>query len=157
MKEWFGTASDISARKFYEKELEVRVEDNTLELTRTNSALKNSNEDLNQFTHVASHDLKEPVRKIKTFTYLLRDDIGNVFSEKSRSYVNKVLASAERMSLMLDGVLTYSSLNGTSFDVSDVDLNALLAEITNDLEQALPAEGRIDRGNDPDGASCDPS
>ena len=115
-------------------ELEHLVEDRTKELNEANSALKTSNDDLQQFAHVASHDLKEPVRKIKTFTYRLMDDAEILKSEKGTSYLNKILASAHRMSTMIDGVLTYSSLNGSHLDLERVDLNAVLEDIKTDLE-----------------------
>lgn len=132
--EWFGAASDISDRKLHEAELERRVENRTKELNEVNSALKVSNDDLQQFAHVASHDLKEPVRKIKTFTYRLMDDMDIPISEKGRSYLNKILSSAERMSTMIDGVLTYSSLNGANLVLEEVDLNLIIEDIRSDLE-----------------------
>jgi len=99
--------------------------------------LKISNEDLLQFAHVASHDLQEPVRKIKTFTYLLRDDMQSVKPEKWKFYIDKILNSAHRMSTMIDGVLTYSSLNGSRFSPEPVDLTIIVSEIKTDLEILL--------------------
>lgn len=132
--EWFGAASDVSDRKLHQTELEHRIEYRTKELNEANSALKVSNNDLQQFAHVASHDLKEPVRKIKIFTYRLMDENAAPRSEKEKSYLEKILTSAERMSTMIDGVLTYSSLNGSNIELEQVDLNIVLEEIREDLE-----------------------
>jgi signal transduction histidine kinase len=139
--EWFGTAIDVSVRKLHETELERRVENRTKELNKVNAALKISNDDLFQFAHVASHDLKEPVRKIKTFTHRLMDDATILTSDKERAYLNKILTSAERMSTMIDGVLTYSSLNGANVALEQVDLNAILEDITVDLELLVQQKG----------------
>lgn len=139
--EWFGAASDVSDRKQYETELERRVEDRTKELNEANSALKTSNNDLQQFAHVASHDLKEPVRKIKTFTYRLMDGADISSSEKGRSYLNKILNSAERMSTMIEGVLAYSSYNGHHVELEEVDLAAIIEEIKGDLELIIQEKG----------------
>ncbi|ASZ13494.1 ATP-binding protein [Chitinophaga sp. MD30] len=142
--EWFGAATDISDRKLYEADLERRVADRTKALNEANAALRVSNDDLQQFAHVASHDLKEPVRKIKTFTYRLMDDEQIVKSEKGKYYLDRILNSAERMSTMIDGVLTYSSLNGASVEFENVNLNTVIEDIKGDLELLIQQkEGTI--------------
>ena len=61
--------------------------------------------------HVASHDLKEPVRKIKTFSFRLQDALSETTNPEINLYVGKILKSAERMSLMIEGVLKYSTID----------------------------------------------
>lgn len=135
--EWFGAASDISDRKFYQTELEARVEDRTRALNKANSELQISNDDLQQFAHVASHDLKEPLRKIKTFALRLQEELDGNLPEKGKLYVERVLTSAERMSTMIDGVLTYSSLNGGGFMLEVIDLNSIVKSVKTDLELVI--------------------
>jgi signal transduction histidine kinase len=125
--EWFGASSDISARKQYESELESRVEYRTRELQR-------SNEDLQQFAHVASHDLKEPVRKIKTFSFRLQDALAETGDPNVKLYVDKILSSAERMTLMIEGVLKYSTSNASEHNFGKVDLQKTIVDIQSDLE-----------------------
>jgi signal transduction histidine kinase len=125
--EWFGAASDITAQKQYQSELESRVEYRTRELQR-------SNEDLQQFAHVASHDLKEPVRKIKTFSFRIQDEINQSTNSNIRVYLDKILNSAERMSLMIEGVLKYSKVNATQQNFGVVNLQNTVADIQGDLE-----------------------
>lgn len=125
--EWYGAASDITEKKSLLTQLEGMVEERTRELQR-------SNEDLHQFAHVASHDLKEPVRKIRTFGLRLKEELGESSENSSGVYTEKILESAERMKTMIDGVLTYSSLNGTEHHVEVLDLNEIFSEICNDLE-----------------------
>lgn len=108
-------------------QLEKRVEERTKELQR-------SNEDLQQFAHVASHDLKEPVRKIKTFGYRLQEEMAKTASEKSKLYVEKMMSSAERMALMIEGVLSYSTFNAVERKIEELDLNKIISDIHNDLE-----------------------
>lgn len=148
--EWFGAASDISDRKFYESELEARVEDRTRALNSANNALQISNDDLQQFAHVASHDLKEPLRKIKTFALRLHEELEPTLPEKGKIYVERVLSSAERMSTMIDGVLTYSSLNGSGFMMEVIDINSVIANIKTDLELLIDQKkARIESSNLP--------
>lgn len=108
-------------------DLESRVEYRTRELQR-------SNEDLQQFAHVASHDLKEPVRKIKTFSFRLQDALPETTDPNVKLYLAKILSSAERMSTMIEGVLKYSTLNASERTTETVDLHQTLADIQDDLE-----------------------
>jgi methyl-accepting chemotaxis protein len=87
----------------YSQKMELLVEQRTSELAR-------SNEDLQQFTHVASHDLKEPLRKIITFSNILSNEQKELLSEKGKLYLQKIEHSSKRMSNMIDGVLAYSTV-----------------------------------------------
>ncbi|MEJ1241436.1 ATP-binding protein [Chryseolinea sp. T2] len=125
--EWYGAASDITEKKAFLEELENRVGLRTLELKR-------SNEDLQQFAHVASHDLKEPVRKIRTYGLLLQKELEALGEGREKSFLGKILESASRMSTMVDGVLTYSTMNATGKEVELMDLHDVMSDICNDLE-----------------------
>jgi len=124
---------DITLQKSLMVALELRGAERTKELNEANSALKQSNEDLLQFAHVASHDLKEPVRKIKTFGYRLQDELKEA-NEKAQSYIDKILSSASRMASMIEGVLSYSTINASAEWSGEVDLNGILEDIQSDLE-----------------------
>lgn len=125
--EWFGAASDITEKKLILGRLEDIVDERTKELKR-------SNQDLQQFAHVASHDLKEPVRKIKTYGHRLQAELQGSLNERSSQYAEKIMESAVRMSTMIEGVLTYSSLNALEQENSVLDLNKILFDICTDLE-----------------------
>jgi light-regulated signal transduction histidine kinase (bacteriophytochrome) len=85
----------------------------------------------------SSHALKEPVRKIKTFANRLKDESADWLTEKSKTFLDKVLSSAERMSIMIEGVLAYSTINASEKVVEPVDLNNVLTDIKNDLEVVI--------------------
>ncbi|RAV98134.1 PAS domain S-box protein [Pseudochryseolinea flava] len=124
---WYGTATDVHDKKVLEMGLEAIVKERTLELQR-------SNDDLQQFAHVASHDLKEPVRKIKTFSYKLQDEYKNVLTDRGNTFVNKIINAADRMNAMINGVLNYASMPSSSNKFELVDLNATISNVQNDLE-----------------------
>jgi len=138
--EWYA---DIAERKALMAQLETRVSERTTELYNVNATLKSTNDTLEQFAHVASHDLKEPVRKIKIFTSRLQDEAGEVLSEKSKVYLDKILSSADRMSTMIEGVLNYSVQNGSEQINEAIDLNVIFDEITNDLELLIQQKNAI--------------
>jgi len=131
---WFGTATDIHAAKMQAAILEEEVRRRTKELNETNLSLMQSNNELQQFAHVASHDLKEPVRKIKTFTNRLMEDKGSSFSESGKVYINKVNSAADRMNIMIEGVLNYSMFSAAHQKIEEVSLNEIIKSIESDLE-----------------------
>ncbi|CAM3551651.1 PAS domain-containing sensor histidine kinase [Flavobacterium chungbukense] len=121
-----GIAQDITEQKKNAEELMQLVEQRTLELKR-------SNDDLKQFGHVISHDLKEPVRKVLLFSNILKDDIGNGPTPKISQYAEKINKSAARLTEMIDSILNYSSAG--SPDLNEVvDLNYIIESIREDLE-----------------------
>jgi PAS domain S-box-containing protein len=124
---WIGALTDIQEQKTFSQQLEKLVAERTKELQR-------SNEDLQQFAHVASHDLKEPVRKIMTFGNRLKQEFGTELPEKAVSYLSKVESSAIRMYSMIDGVLLYSSLDALEDTKESIELKEILQSIESDLE-----------------------
>lgn len=111
----------------YSEKMEQLVAERTEDLAR-------SNDDLQQFAHVASHDLKEPLRKISTFSNILLDEQREKLSEKGKLYLDKIQKASQRMASMIEGVLTYSSVGSGEPDVTEVNLNIVLENVVNDLE-----------------------
>ncbi len=124
---WIGALTDIHIQKTFAENLEKLVAERTTELER-------SNEDLQQFAHVASHDLKEPVRKILTFGNRLKEEFYQDLPERAKTYVSKIESASKRMYSMIDGVLLYSSANPLHATKEPIDLNDLITNIETDLE-----------------------
>jgi PAS domain S-box-containing protein len=110
---------------------ESRLEQEVLARTRD---LVASNEDLQQFAHVASHDLKEPIRKVRTFSNRLKFEMTDQITEKGKTYLDKILGATERAHSMIDGVLAYSTFNVDAQPIEIVDLNAVMNNLQSDLE-----------------------
>jgi PAS domain S-box-containing protein len=132
--EWFGSAADITTQKTITERLESLVADRTRELQR-------SNEDLQQFAHVASHDLKEPIRKVKTFTNRLEHYLEDNMDATAKRFMERIHVATDRMFSMIDGVLAYSTANAIQQKYGTVDLNDILKDIETDLEVALQSSG----------------
>lgn len=131
---WVGTATDIHEQKQFTKKLEELVAERTKELQR-------SNEDLQQFAHVASHDLKEPVRKVKTFVNLLEQQLDGKLDETSARFLEKIHSATNRMFSMIDGVLAYSTINANTQTPQALDLNEVIKNIETDLEVVVQKTG----------------
>lgn len=117
-----GTVQDITDRKKTEQELVQRTVD-----------LQRSNENLQQFASIASHDLNEPLRKISTFTDLVFATEGEKLTERSKNHLLKVKDSSKRMRTMIDDILAFSAVNKPQ-EPEKYNLQALLDESLEALE-----------------------
>ncbi|MGZ7117149.1 MAG: PAS domain S-box protein, partial [Methanobacterium sp.] len=115
---WVAVNRDISQRKRSEKELNIVLKD-----------LRRSNEELEQFAYVASHDLQEPLRTIASFTQLLDRRYKDKLDSDANEFMDYMVEASVRMKAQIEGLLEYSrvSTKGEKFEV--VDLNDIL-EIT---------------------------
>lgn len=107
---------------------------NALELEQKKLQLEVSNRQLEQFAHIASHDMKEPIRKILLLIDLIQTDRQNTLSDRSRTHISRIEKSASRLASMVDGVLTHSSLKGESPQMERISLNEVIRTVESDLE-----------------------
>lgn len=131
-----GVVQDITEQKEFSEELQKLVSERT-------SELKKSNDDLMQFANIVSHDLKEPVRKINIFNNLLKSELGDLVKEKNRGYFDKVQHSTQRMTSIIEGVLSYSTLNKTGHPIEAIELNTIIENIKTDLELIIQEKKAI--------------
>lgn len=107
-----------------------------IELQKTNQELEISNTELLQFASVASHDLKEPLRKIHMFSNLVRDNYLDEMNPEARTYINRVVQASSRMTKLVNDLLSFTRLSGESkYEVKD--LNVIVEEVLNDLELSI--------------------
>lgn len=132
---WVGTFTDIHQQKMANELLEHKVDLRTKELVDKNSELETTNHELQQFAWVVSHDLKEPLRKIQTFSHLIKDKYlsGN---DEAISYLNRSISSSARMSRLISDLLDYSRLSVTAY-FQPTDLNALVDELLADFDETI--------------------
>jgi PAS domain S-box-containing protein len=131
--------TDLTHRKQSERQLKEKNE----QLEALNGALANSNHDLQQFASVASHDLQEPLRKIQVFSRFLKDRGSAELTDQSRAYLEKIIASSNRMKTLIVDILTYSRLSADDLNFEDVDLNALFAEVIDDFELKISENNAV--------------
>ena len=120
-----GTVQDIT---------EIRGMEN--ELIKKTRQLERSNESLQQFAFVASHDLKEPLRKINMFTDMVIEKDRAKLSEASRANLKKVQSASTAMRRMVEDILSFSLLDSTR-EKRRYSLQTILAEVTELLDQAI--------------------
>lgn len=112
--------------------------------------LQRSNEALNEFAFVASHDLQEPLRKIMSFGERLATTAGPVLDGKASHYLERVLDAAARMRILISDLLAYSQISARGEPFVTTDLAAVARGVVADLETSIAdAGGRVDVGKLP--------
>jgi light-regulated signal transduction histidine kinase (bacteriophytochrome) len=128
---WVGIFTDIHEQKMASEILEQRVANRTQQLKESNKRLEDSNNELQQFAFVASHDLQEPLRKIQVFSAMVRESA--LEKPEHKTYLNKIAASAERMRKMITDLLDFARPPALDF-FKKADLNVIIEEVVSDLE-----------------------
>ncbi|HEX7902605.1 MAG TPA: CHASE3 domain-containing protein [Chitinophagaceae bacterium] len=116
----------LSRSEYNAELLEQKVKERTAEISEMNKKLNQQNielaqknEELSSFTYIASHDLKEPLRKIETFTGRITET--EHLSEKGKIFFERIIASIKRMQSLIDSVFTYAQAqSGIEFQLTDL-------------------------------------
>jgi PAS domain S-box-containing protein len=111
---------------------------------RSSKELKRSNAELEQFAYVASHDLREPLRMVRSYLGLLEKKYsGKVLDDKAEEYINFALDGATRMQTMIDDILIYARVGTQGKSHQLVDMEQVLGKVLNDLERELMESAAI--------------
>ncbi|HYH61626.1 MAG TPA: ATP-binding protein, partial [Solirubrobacterales bacterium] len=110
------------------------------ELNRRARELKRSNEELEQFASIASHDLSEPLRKVQMFSKQLQESDGDRVSSRGQDYIDRMVAAGERMQVLIEDLLDFSRVTTRGRPFTRVDLGEVFRAVVSDLEVSLDDE-----------------
>ena len=142
-------ADDFVSKPFHRDELLVRIHNMLLarsqarELAELNNALQERNRELDEFSAVASHDLKAPLRRILTFAEMLESGEKENLSEEGKDSLQRIRKSANRMQLLVKTLLDYARLGRQSMSLEPVDLKVVIQECLADSETLLVDSGTM--------------
>ncbi len=125
-----GTVVDITDRKMYETQLEQYT-----------AELKRSNEDLEQFAYVASHDLQEPLRKIRAFGDRLINRYKSQLDGQGEDYIKRMQSASTRMQTLIEDLLAFSRVSRSNDVFQTLDVDQIISEIKDDLDIQIKIEG----------------
>lgn len=108
-----------------------------VDLERANAELKKSNERLTDFTHIASHDLNEPLRKITTYIDVIEQHLKNEVTPGIQGYLSRISKTAHRMQMLVNDLLTYSKISHLSEEFAPVHLDTVVKDVLTDLETSI--------------------
>jgi PAS domain S-box-containing protein len=123
---FIGNTVDVTEMKVYEQDLKYKIEE-----------LNRSNQDLEQFAYIASHDLQEPLRKIMAFGDRLNTKYGEELGPDGQFYLSRMLDAANRMKILMENLLSYSRVSAKSEPFELVDLGLTIESILSDLEMKI--------------------
>ncbi|MFK7771731.1 MAG: ATP-binding protein [Saprospiraceae bacterium] len=113
------------------------LEDKNEEIKTKNCQLQSSNEDLQNFAYVASHDLKEPLRMIHSYTSLLKKRYNDLLDESGKEFIFYVTDAVKRMEIMLNDLLDYSRIDSRREENAAVDLRDVMLIVNSNLTKLL--------------------
>ncbi len=132
-------AKEIEVRK----KTEAQIIELNLQLMENIEQLKTTNEDLDNFAYIASHDLQEPLRKIRTFSNMLLTKHIHSLDETSIDYLSKIERSSKRMQLLIDDILDFSRFSSNADSFRDTDLNEIVKIVLSDMDLAVAEKKAI--------------
>lgn len=133
LSSWVGTLTDIDEQKQANALLEKKVSERTIELQNAVRELEISNNNLQQFAYIASHDLKEPLRKIFMFSSEIKNRFLSGSSKTAEDYIDKVISSSNRLTKLINDLLTFSTISSNNH-FQKTNLRSLLNDVLSDLE-----------------------
>ena len=130
--------------KAINKSLEIEVKDRIASETKVNELnkqllknieqLESTNKELDQFAFIASHDLQEPLRKIKTFSDRIESKYADKLDDEGRLFIEKMQSSCDRMQNLISDILAFSKISGIKTSLVYSDIDKILEDVLLDMD-----------------------
>ena len=122
------------------KSSEEKVKHLNRQLLENIASLEQANKDLDRFAFMASHDLQEPLRKIRMFSDRLALKYNDLMDDDGRTNIQRIHKAAERMQNLITDILTFSKISVDTPSFIDCDMNALINEVLVDLDEEIKSK-----------------
>ena len=138
-----GAHAQLAAVNLELEQTNATLASTNAELERRAQELTRSNAELDQFASIASHDLQEPLRKVRTFTERVQQLEGDRLTEQGVTYLQRANASAERMQRLIEDLLRYSRVATQGRPFAPVDLGKVTRDVLDDLDEEVRRAGAV--------------
>jgi signal transduction histidine kinase len=125
------------------QELEDRVQERTLKLKQANDNLFRSNQELEEFAYVASHDLQEPLRAVNSYAQLFARKYQGHLDAKADKYLNYIMEGATRMQQLINDLLEFSRVGTRGKELSLTDCEVVLPQVLANLKVAIAQSNAV--------------
>ncbi|MES2655593.1 MAG: response regulator [Bacteroidota bacterium] len=129
--------AEINERKISEEKVKALNQ----QLLESIERLETANKELDRFAFMASHDLQEPLRKIRMFSDRLFSKYEDTFDDEALMYIDRIQKAGERMQALIKDILTFSKISLEKDAFEDCDLNIVIDEVLSDLQSISEAKG----------------
>lgn len=152
LQHWIGYLVDIHTQKIVEQTLQDNVElkqtqeqlkHNQQTLEKYIDELARSNQELQQFAFIASHDLQEPVRKLLFYSDYLLSQYSGSLDKKGIDCLSSIQLASQRMRSLIEDLLNYSLIRKEEKELTAIDLNAVALEAAQDFEMSIEEKGAV--------------
>lgn len=116
---------------------EDRVKDLNRQLLENIQQLESTNKELDRFAYMASHDLQEPLRKIRIFSERINENYSQTIGEEGRTYIEKMQSACIRMQNLIDDILAFSKISAPKESMVKTSINDLVNEVVTDMDQEI--------------------
>ena len=135
-------AHDNLEKKVEERTVEIEeayqlVKENEFKLKDTVLELERSNEELQSFAYITSHDLQEPLRSVASYAQLIQRRYGGQLDSDADEFIDFMVSGATRMKGMIQGLLDYSRVNRAGIEFVKTDMNAKVEKAVSNLQYAI--------------------
>ena len=132
------------------KSSEDKVKELNRQLLENIVRLESANKDLDRFAFMASHDLQEPLRKIRLFSDMLQAKYKEVLDKDANVHISRIQKSVERMQALIKDILTFSRISNEKDSFVNTDLNSVVQEVLTDMEISVQEKkAQVNLGNLP--------
>ena len=141
---------DVTEKRRAEEALQRSHEDLERKVSERTVELEEKNRELQEFAYIASHDMQEPLRKIRVFGEMIEKELADRHTERSRDYLFRMIRAADRMQKLLTALLSYSRVSSKASSFEEVDLKSVAEDVIRDVTTASDGlEPKIEIGDLP--------
>jgi signal transduction histidine kinase len=140
---FIGSCVDITDRKNTEEAVQRLNAELENRVARRTAALRESHEQMESFTYTVAHDLRAPLRAMQGFAAALLEDYGPVLDGQAKGFIQRIMASAQRMDALIQDLLAYSRISRTPLVLEKVRLGRIIESVLSLFESEIESKSAI--------------